>query len=110
MVVCNRGLDMYTKMRRGMRRTRQCRVLYFEVHGDFNAAERVINPPVITPVTPQVRSQAGRPAPSTLEKLPEPGLRQGVVRAEVKPEQVPKAYMAPRERSEAAAGLETHLC
>ena len=98
MVVCDRGLDMYTKMRRGMRRTRQCRVLYFEVHCDFNAAERVMNPPVIAPVTPPVRSQADRPAPSTPEKLPEPGLRQGVVRAEVKPEQVPKAYMAPRER------------
>ena len=38
-VVCDRGLHMYTKMRTGMSRTRQCRVLYFEVHGDFNAAD-----------------------------------------------------------------------
>ena len=68
---------MYTAMRRGMRRTRQCRVLYFEMHGDFNAADRAPNGPVSAPVTPQVRSQEGRPAPSTPEKLPERGLRQG---------------------------------
>ena len=73
-------------------------VLYFEVHGDVNAAERMVNPPVIAPVTPPARSHAGRPAPSTSEKLPEPGLRQGVVQAEVKLEQEPKAYVAPRER------------
>ena len=34
-VVCDRGLDVYTAMRRGKFRTRQCIVLYFEVHGDF---------------------------------------------------------------------------
>ena len=32
-VACDRGLAMYTKMRRGMRRTPQSRVLCFEVHG-----------------------------------------------------------------------------
>ena len=42
-VVCDRGLDMDTAMRRGMRRTRQCRVLCFEVHGDFNVADRAAN-------------------------------------------------------------------
>ena len=82
-VVCDRGLDMYTRMRRGMHRTRQCRVLYFEVHGDFNAADRAANAPVSAPVTPPVRSQEGRPAPSTPEKLPEHGLRQGVVHTRV---------------------------
>ena len=89
-VVCDRGLDMYTRMRRAMRRTRQCRVLYFEVHGDFNAADRVANPPVIAPVTPLVRSQAGCPATSTPAKLPEPGFRQSVVHAAAVPELVPK--------------------
>ena len=76
-VVCDRGLDMYTAMRRGVRRTRQCRVLYFEVHGDFNAADRTANAPVSAPVTLPVRSQLGRPAPSTPEKLPERGPEAG---------------------------------
>ena len=43
-------------LRRGLRRTRQCRVLYFEVHGDFNAADRAANVPVSASVTPLVRS------------------------------------------------------
>ena len=67
-VVCSRGLDMFTTMRRGMRRTRQCRVLYFEVHGEVNAAERGVNVEMSAPVTPPVRSQEGRQAPSTPEK------------------------------------------
>ena len=54
--------------------------------------------PVIAPVTPPVRSQEGRPAPSALEKLPEPGLRPGVVHAEVEPEQEPKVQVTPREK------------
>ena len=90
-VVCDRGLDMYTKMRRGMRRTRQCRVLYFEVHDDFNAADRAANAPVSAPVTPPVRSQQGRPAPSTLENLPVHGRRSGrlpVVSHGVRPRKV----------------------
>ena len=53
-VVRDRGLNVHTAMRRGMRRTRQCRVLYFEVHGDFNAADRAANVPVSAPVTPLV--------------------------------------------------------
>ena len=53
--------------------------------------------PVIAPVTPPVRRQEGRPAPSALEKLPEPGLRPSVVHAEVEPEQEPKVQVAPRE-------------
>ena len=85
-VVVYRGLDMCTAMRRGMRRTRQCRVLYFEVRGDFNAADRAANAPVYAPFTLRVRCQEGRPAPSTLEKLPEHGLRHGVVHARVEPE------------------------
>ena len=59
-VVCDRGLNMFTKMRRSMRGTRPCRVLYFEVHGDANAAERGVNVEVSAPVTPLVRSQEGR--------------------------------------------------
>ena len=86
-VECDRGLDMYTKK---TRRARQCIVLYFEVHGDFNAADRAANAPVSAPVTPPVRSQEGRPAPSTLEKLPERGLRRGVAHAKVEPERKPK--------------------
>ena len=73
-VVCDRGLDMYSAMRRGMRRTRQCRVLYFEVHCDFIAADRAANVPVSAPMTPPVRIQEGCPAPSTPEKVPERGL------------------------------------
>ena len=96
-VVCDRGLDMYTAMRRGARRTRQCRILYSEVHGDFNAADRAANVPVPAPVAPPVRSQLGRPAPSTLEKMPERGLGQGVAHARVEPERVPKGHVAPRE-------------
>ena len=88
--VCDRGLDIYTAMRRGMRRTRQCRVLYFEVHRDFNAADRAANVPVSAPVAPPVRIEEGRSAPSTPEKLPERGLRQGVVHAKVEPEREPK--------------------
>ena len=87
-VLCDRGLDMYTTKRRGMRRTRQCRVLYFEVHGDFNAADRTANTPVSAPVTPPVRGQEGRP---------ERGLRQGVAHARVEPEREPKVHEAPRE-------------
>ena len=45
--------------------------------------------PVPAPVTPPVRSQLGRPAPSTLEKLPERGLGQGVAHARVEPEREP---------------------
>ena len=55
-------------------RTRQCRVLYFEVHGDFNAAGRAANVPVSAHMSPPVRIQEGCPAPSTPEKLPERGL------------------------------------
>ena len=88
-VVCDRGLVMYTKMRRGMRRTRQCRVLYFEVHGDFNAADRAANAPVSAPVTPPVRGQEGRPAP----RLPERGQRQSVVHAKVELEREPKSCL-----------------
>ena len=40
-------------------------VLYFEVHGDFNAADRAANAPVSAPFTPPVRNQEGRPAPPT---------------------------------------------
>ena len=117
-VVCDRGLDMYTKMPRGKRRTRQRRVLYFEVHGDFHAADRAANAPVSAPVTPRVRIQEGRPAPSTPEKLPERGQRQGVVHARVEPEREPKVVgnnsdvrVAPRKvGSEAAARLEAGLC
>ena len=65
-------------------------VLYFEVHGDFNAADRAANVPVSAPVTPPVLIQEGCPAPSTPEKLPERGLRQGVVHAKVEPEREPK--------------------
>ena len=95
MVVCDRGLDMYTNMRRGMRWTRQCRKLYFEVHGDFNAvytnvADRAANTPVPAPVTPRVRSQEGRQAPSTPEKQSEKSARQGVVHARVENEREPK--------------------
>ena len=89
-VVCDRGLDMFAAMRRGMRRTRQCRVLYFEVHGDFNAADRAANVLVSAPVSPPVRIQEERPAPSTPENLPERGLRQGVVHAKMEPEREPK--------------------
>ena len=67
-VVCDRGLDLYTKMRRSMRRTRQCRVLYFEVHGGANAAERGATAMTHAPVTPPTRRQGGRQAPSTPEK------------------------------------------
>ena len=56
---CDRGLDMYTKMRREMRRTRRCRVVYFEVRGDFNAVDRAANAPMSAPVTPLVRGQEG---------------------------------------------------
>ena len=59
-VVCDRGLDMHTAMRRGVHRTRQCRVLYFEVHGDFNAADRTANASVSALVAPPVRSQCAR--------------------------------------------------
>ena len=72
---------MYTARRKGMRRTRQCRVLYFEVHGDFNAADRAANVLVSVPVTPLVRIQEECPATSIREKLPERGLRHGVVHA-----------------------------
>ena len=80
-----------------VRRTRQCRVLYFQVHGDFNAADRTANTLVSAPVTPPVRSQLEHPAPSTPEKLPERGLRQGVAHARVDPEREPKVHVAPRE-------------
>ena len=60
--------------------------LYFEVHADFNAGDRAANVPMSAPVTPPVRIQEGRPAPSTLEELPERGLKQGVVHAKVEPE------------------------
>ena len=60
------------------------------MHVDFNAADRAANVLVSAPVTPPVRIQEGRPAPSTLEKLPERGLRQGVVHAKVEPEREPK--------------------
>ena len=76
-------LDMFTKMRRGMRRTRRCRILYFEVHGDFNAADRAAIAPVSAPATPPVRSQEGRQAPSTLEKQSEQRTRQDVVHAKL---------------------------
>ena len=85
-VVCDRGLDMFAAMRRGMRRTRQCRILYFEVHGDFNAADRAANVVVSAPVSPPVRIQEERPAPSTRENLPERGLRHG----KMEPEREPK--------------------
>ena len=68
------------------------------------AADRAANVPVYAPVTPQVRIQEGRPAPSTPEKLPERGLRQGVVHAKVEPEREPKVvcnnscvHVAPRK-------------
>ena len=53
-VVCDRCSGNFTNLRRSMRRTRQCRILYFEVHGDFNAAERVVNALVSAPVTPSL--------------------------------------------------------
>ena len=103
-VVCDRGLDMYTAMRRGMRRTRQCRVLYFVVLGNFNAADRAANLPVYAPFTPLVRIPEERPAPSTPEKLPERGQKQGVVDAKLEPEREPKVvcnssceHVAPRK-------------
>ena len=86
-------------MRRGMRRTRQCRVLYLEVHGDFNA-DRAANVPVCAPVTPPVRIQEGRPAPSTPENLPERGTRQEEMCAKVEPEREPTnsfVRVAPRK-------------
>ena len=55
---------------------------------------------MIAPVTPPVRRQEGRrdaKKAAQLEKLPEPGLRPGVVHAEVEPEQEPKVQVAPRE-------------
>ena len=60
------------------------------MHGDFNAADRAANVPVSAPVTPPMRIQEGCPAPSTPEKLPERGLRQGVVHAKVELEREPK--------------------
>ena len=74
---------MYTAMRRGMRRTRQCRILYFEAHGDFGAAGRTANVPLHAPVAPPMRIQEGRPAPSTAENLPERGIRQGEMYAKM---------------------------
>ena len=53
---------------------------------------RTANAPVSAPVTPPVRGQGGRPAPSTPEKLPERGPRQGVAHS-----RGPKARVAPQE-------------
>ena len=77
-------------MRRGMRQTRQCRILYFDVHGDLNAAERVANAPESAPVTPTVRSQEGRQTRSTLEKQSEQSARPDVVHARLEPDREPK--------------------
>ena len=67
------------------------------MHGDFNAADRAANAPMSAPVTPPVRSQEGRPAPSTPEKLPEHGQRQGVVHVRVEPERELKVRVASRK-------------
>ena len=54
---------------------------------------RTANAPVYCrPFTPPVRGQEGRPAPSTPEKLPERGLRQGVAHS-----RGPKERVAPQE-------------
>ena len=86
-----------------------------EVHGDFNAAERVANAPVSAPVAPPLRSQEGRQAPSTPEKQPEQSARQGVVHAGMLCER--KAHMGTqwrvrnpaKERGEAVTRLKVGL-
>ena len=53
-----------------MRRTRQCRVLYFEEHGEANAAGRGATAMTHSPVTPPMSKQEGRQAASTPKKQP----------------------------------------
>ena len=87
-VVCERGLDMCTKIRRGMRRTRQCRVLWCMATSMLLTELRTCR--CVRPLRRRCVAKKGAQR-HPLEKLPERGLRQGVAHPRVEPERGPKA-------------------